>query len=90
VFLSEDPFQRYGQFGVEATNADPGNLLAGIAWHEPAWFDEEGWLSRTVGVRSQLTACGGSTSGRTSTDALGDDYRTRLLEGPLPIWAHLR
>ncbi len=30
---------------LEATNADPGDLFVGIAWHEPARFDEEGWFT---------------------------------------------
>lgn len=30
---------------LEGTNADPRDLVAGIAWHEPARWDEKGWFT---------------------------------------------
>jgi transcriptional regulator with XRE-family HTH domain len=32
---------------VEGTNADPGTLFEGLAWHEPAHWDEKGWFTIT-------------------------------------------
>jgi transcriptional regulator with XRE-family HTH domain len=30
-----------------ATDADPGDLIAGIAWHGSARYDEKGWFTVT-------------------------------------------
>jgi transcriptional regulator with XRE-family HTH domain len=30
---------------LESTNADPRILFEGIAWHEPARWDEKGWFT---------------------------------------------
>jgi transcriptional regulator with XRE-family HTH domain len=30
---------------LESTNADPRVLFEGIAWHEPARWDEKGWFT---------------------------------------------
>jgi transcriptional regulator with XRE-family HTH domain len=30
---------------LESTNADPWDLFVGIAWHEPARWDEKGWFT---------------------------------------------
>jgi transcriptional regulator with XRE-family HTH domain len=30
---------------LESTNADPRLLFEGIAWHEPARWDEKGWFT---------------------------------------------
>lgn len=32
---------------IESTNADPALLFEGIAWHEPAHWDEKGWFTIT-------------------------------------------
>jgi transcriptional regulator with XRE-family HTH domain len=32
---------------LESTNADPRVLFEGIAWHEPARWDEKGWFTVT-------------------------------------------
>lgn len=30
---------------VESTNSDPRDLFRGIAWHQPARWDEKGWFT---------------------------------------------
>jgi DNA-binding XRE family transcriptional regulator len=30
---------------IGSTNADPSDLFRGIAWHEPARWDERGWFT---------------------------------------------
>lgn len=30
---------------IESTNADPRDLFRGIAWHQPARWDEKGWFT---------------------------------------------
>jgi transcriptional regulator with XRE-family HTH domain len=32
---------------LESTTADPRDLFEGIAWHEPARWDEKGWFTVT-------------------------------------------